>query len=150
MSARLQDLQRSFLRHLRAEGRSPATLRLYGQSVTFFARWLESQGRELTLAELNRPAIRAWLARPQRHPRTRHRQYPLPGPVPVITDDDLTALLKACVGKEFNDRRDEAMIRLLMDCGIWVSELCRSTPAPVSTRVGLPSVPVGSGCAHLV
>jgi hypothetical protein len=28
---RLQDLERSFLRHLRAEGRSPATLRLYGR-----------------------------------------------------------------------------------------------------------------------
>jgi hypothetical protein len=43
---RLQDLQRSFLRHLRAEGRSPATLRLYGQAVTFFSRWLEDQGRD--------------------------------------------------------------------------------------------------------
>ena len=37
VAAYLQDLQR-FLRHLRAEGRSPATLRLYGQAVTFFSR----------------------------------------------------------------------------------------------------------------
>ena len=40
MTALLQDLHRSFLRHLPAEGRSPATLRLYGQAVTFLARWL--------------------------------------------------------------------------------------------------------------
>ena len=52
MASRLQDLQRSFLRHLRAEGRSPATLRLYGQAVTFFSRWLESEGRTATLDEL--------------------------------------------------------------------------------------------------
>jgi hypothetical protein len=43
VAGHLQDLQRSFLRHLRAEGRSSATLRLYGQAVTFFSRWLESQ-----------------------------------------------------------------------------------------------------------
>ena len=38
VTAHLQDLQRSFLRHLRAEGRSPSTLRLYGQAVTFLSR----------------------------------------------------------------------------------------------------------------
>ena len=45
-------------------------------------------------------------------------------PVPIISDDDLAALLKACAGKEFNDRRDEALIRLLLDCGLRVSEAC--------------------------
>ena len=36
VTARLQDLQSSFLRHLRIEGRSPAALRLYGQAIRFF------------------------------------------------------------------------------------------------------------------
>lgn len=45
-------------------------------------------------------------------------------PVPVITDEELVALLKACVGKEFADRRDEALIRLLLDCGVRISEAC--------------------------
>jgi hypothetical protein len=45
-------------------------------------------------------------------------------PVPVISDDELTALLKACTGKEFADRRDEALIRLRLDCGVRVSEAC--------------------------
>ena len=62
VSEHLQDLQRSFLRDLRAENRSPNTLRLYGQAVTFFSHWLESEGRTATLDELNRAAIREWLA----------------------------------------------------------------------------------------
>jgi site-specific recombinase XerD len=154
VTARLQDLQRSFLRDLRAEGRSPNTLRLYGQAVTFFCRWLESEGRTATLDELNRAAIREWLAvlGEDHEPGTvkvRHRglyrfcvwlvdEDEIPAnpmakmsppalkmkPVPIISDDDLAALLKACSGKEFNDRRDEALIRLLLDCGLRVSEAC--------------------------
>ena len=154
MTAHLQDLQRSFLRHLRAEGRSPATLRLYGQAVTFFSRWLEAEGRAATLEELNRPAIREWLAvlSDTHEPGTVKVRYrglhrfcswlvdegELPDnpmstlspptlqmkPVPVISDEELAALLKACNGKEFHDRRDEALIRLLLDCGVRVSEAC--------------------------
>jgi integrase len=45
-------------------------------------------------------------------------------PVPVITDDELATLLKACTGKTFNDRRDEALIRFLLDCGVRISEAC--------------------------
>ncbi|MGB3697601.1 MAG: tyrosine-type recombinase/integrase [Gordonia sp. (in: high G+C Gram-positive bacteria)] len=44
-------------------------------------------------------------------------------PVPVLTDDELKALIAACKGKEFRDRRDEVIIRLLLDCGIRASEL---------------------------
>lgn len=154
MAARLQDLQQSFLRELAAEQRSPNTLRLYGQAVTFFSRWLETQGRTATLDELNRAAIREWLAvlSDTQEPGTVKVRYrglyrfcswlvnedELPAnpmanlspptlkmkPVPVISDDELTALLKACNGRDFNDRRDEALIRLLLDCGVRVSEAC--------------------------
>jgi site-specific recombinase XerD len=154
VTARLQDLQRSFLRHLRAEGRSPNTLRLYGQAVTFFSRWLESEGRTPTIDELNRAAIREWLAvlSDTHEPGTVKVRYrglhrfcswlvdedelgsnPMASlspptlkmkPVPVISDDELTALLKACAGREFADRRDEALIRLLLDCGVRISEAC--------------------------
>ena len=154
MPAYLQDLQRSFLRHLRAEGRSPSTLRLYGQAVTFFARWLESTGRAATLDELTRPAVREWLATlaDDHEPGTVKVRYrglhrfcswlvdedeldtnPMSTlsppelkmkPVPVLSDTELTALLKACAGKEFNDRRDEALIRLLLDSGVRISEAC--------------------------
>ena len=154
MSARLQDLQQSFLRELAAEKRSPSTRRLYGQAIRFFSQWLESQGREATLDELNRAAIREWLATlsEDHEPGTVKMRYrglfrfcvwlvneeeitsnPMAKlspptlrmkPVPIISDDDLTALLKACAGKDFNDRRDEALIRLMLDCGVRVSEAC--------------------------
>jgi site-specific recombinase XerD len=45
-------------------------------------------------------------------------------PVPVVEDDTLKKLIKACQGKDFDSRRDEAMIRFLVDCGVRISELC--------------------------
>lgn len=38
MPERLDDLARSFSRHLRAEAKAPRTAVIYGQSVTFFSR----------------------------------------------------------------------------------------------------------------
>lgn len=154
MAGRLQDLEKSFARHLRAEGKAERTIKLYGMSVTFFARWLEAQGREAATGELTRPAIREWLAQLSEnhepgtvrtryrglhrfcgwlvdeeeigeHPmRTLSQPQPTTKPVPVLSDAELTALLKATSGKDFTDRRDEAMIRILLDCGVRVSELC--------------------------
>jgi site-specific recombinase XerD len=43
--------------------------------------------------------------------------------VPVFSDEQLAALLDACKGKTFVDLRDAAVIRLLIDCGMRVSEL---------------------------
>jgi site-specific recombinase XerD len=45
-------------------------------------------------------------------------------PVPVLSDSQLKALVAACAGKTFEDRRDEAIIRLFFDAGLRVSELC--------------------------
>jgi site-specific recombinase XerD len=44
-------------------------------------------------------------------------------PIPVIPDDDLHALLAACEGKTFEQRRDNAVIRVLLDCGLRSAEL---------------------------
>ena len=158
MSARLSDLHRSFARHLRAEGVSDRTVAIYGQAINFFCRWLEAQGREAVLGELNRAAIREWLAQLtddgkapgtvkiryrglfrfcgwlvdedelDEHPmKTLSPPQPKATPVPVLTDAELAALMKVCAGKGFPERRDEAMIRLLLDCGVRVSELCGLT-----------------------
>jgi site-specific recombinase XerC len=105
------------------------------------------------LEELNRAAIREWLAQladvnEASTVKTRYRSlFPFCGwlfdkgemtehqvktlsppqpkskPVPVLTDEEPGALMKACGGKDFADRRDEAVMRLLLDCGIRVSEL---------------------------
>ena len=39
-------------------------------------------------------------------------------PVPVLTEDQLRRLLKACDGRDFAARRDTAIIRLLIDTGL--------------------------------
>lgn len=153
-SPALRDLGQSFARHLRAERRSPATLRLYGQSIEFYSRWLEAHDLPATLDELTRRRITDWLSdlNEVNEPstvKTRYRglhrfctwlmaedeidTHPMLGitppsprskPVPVITDDELDALIRSCAGKTFNHRRDEAMIRVLLDCGLRVAELC--------------------------
>jgi hypothetical protein len=62
MPERLDDLSRSCARHLRAEGKAERPATIFGQSVTFFSRWLADQGREPTIDELSRAAVREWLA----------------------------------------------------------------------------------------
>jgi len=44
-------------------------------------------------------------------------------PVPVLTDERLEALLKACAGKDFESRRDTAIVRAFLDTGARLSEL---------------------------
>jgi site-specific recombinase XerD len=44
-------------------------------------------------------------------------------PVPILTEDQLRALLDACKGKNFENRRDEALIRLFIDTGARVGEI---------------------------
>ena len=41
----------------------------------------------------------------------------------VLTDDDLRALLATTVGKGFENRRDEAILRLFIDTGMRLPEL---------------------------
>lgn len=154
MAERLDDLCASFGRHLRAEGKAERTQTLYGMSVDMFSVWLSARGRPATLEELTRSAIREWLAdlvetRQASTVRTRFAglrrfcgwlvaegeitEHPMAGmtapaspdkPVPVLDDTELAALIKACGGKGFADRRDEALVRLLLDTGVRVSEAC--------------------------
>ena len=65
-------------------------------------------------------------------------------PVPVLSDDELRALIAACQGKEFADRRDEAMIRLFVDTGMRVAEMCGITLADLDMRTDQVSV-LGKG-----
>src|SRR5215472_16989143 len=42
---------------------------------------------------------------------------------PFLSDADLAALLKACDGQDFESRRDSAIIRIFLDCGVRVTGL---------------------------
>jgi site-specific recombinase XerD len=52
-------------------------------------------------------------------------------PVPILTDDQLIALIAACKGQSLENRRDEAIIRMFIDTGIRASELVGLTLADV-------------------
>jgi site-specific recombinase XerD len=167
MPIRLEDLLGSSRRHLRAASKAPRTVELYSQSVRSFSQWLVARDRPATLDERSRHAMSAWLAELAEtcEPSTvatrlsgMHRccrwlvtegevdKAPTDGieiatapdkPVPVLTDAEITALLKTCaVGRGrpgvfsrpiFFRRRDEAILRLPLDTGIRVSEPCGLT-----------------------
>lgn len=109
--ATLDQLTRSAIREwladLADDGRAASTVRTRFKGLHRFCSWLVSEG------ELHEHPMRA-LEPPN----------PAPPPVPVMTDADLSALIKACAGRDFIDRRDEALIRLLLDTGARVSEVC--------------------------
>jgi len=150
----LESLRASFYRSLRVEGKADRTLVLYGQSITYFSRWLAERGQPADLSSLDRDTVLQWFDYLRGRGltagtiRTRWRglrrftnwllaegilgadplsgiviDKPEPPPVPILTDDELAALIGACRGTKFVDRRDEAIIRLLIDCGVRVSEV---------------------------
>lgn len=45
-------------------------------------------------------------------------------PVPIFSDDDIARLMKSTDGKDPADRRDRAIVRVLLDCGVRIGELC--------------------------
>lgn len=65
-------------------------------------------------------------------------------PVAVFSDEELAALIKACEGRNFVDRRDMAIVRLLIDCGLRVSELTGITTGDLDMAEGSVKV-VGKG-----
>lgn len=85
---------------------SPATTAKHYRSLQQLFRWLVSDG------ELDRSPMETM------SPPTVPEQ-----PVPVIETADLTALLATCAGNTFENRRDHAIIRLLLDTGMRAGEL---------------------------
>jgi integrase/recombinase XerD len=136
---------------LRAERRSPRTIRIYRTQVEAFRGWCASMGasprfdrrtiQTFLAAEADRGleantvltrykglrALANFLADERetdgnvmvglRQPKGSAK------PVPVMGEDDLRALLKACEGKGFRDRRDMAALRILLDTGARASEV---------------------------
>ena len=95
-----------WLDYLRGRGQSAGTILTRWRGLRRFVNWLLAEGI-ITTDPLAGISI----------------DKPEPPPVPILTDDDLAALVGACRGKTFNDRRDEAFVRLLIDTGMRVSEL---------------------------
>ena len=160
----------SWLRHLRAENLSPATIVTYTQSVARLAEFLEANGMPLDVAAIRREHVESFMEdllerfRPataanrysglqpffkwlvdegeiRESPMARMRKPKVPeAPPPILTEDELRQLLKAIAGKGFDDRRDEAIVRLFIGTGARLSELAnlRWNPAdPIHNDVDL-------------
>jgi integrase len=65
--------------------------------------------------------------------------------VPVLSQNELRALVKACEGTEFRDRRDEALVRLLAETGIRAGEAIALKVADLDLQQGLAVVRRGKG-----
>jgi site-specific recombinase XerD len=85
---------------------SPATTAKHYRSLQQLFRWLVSDGEleRSPMENMSPPAV------PEQ-------------PVPVLSTDDLSALLATCTGNTFEQRRDHAIIRLFLDTGMRAGEL---------------------------
>jgi site-specific recombinase XerD len=111
----------AWLGSLRDAGRAPATVSVYFRSLQPFWKWTIEEGfiRESPMGNMKPPIV------PEQ-------------PVPVLTLDQLRALLAACEGTRFEDRRDTAIVRLLADCGIRRAELAglRVSDVTIDSKAG--------------
>jgi site-specific recombinase XerD len=153
----LRSYLRGFAISLRARNRAPRTVSTYAFAVEQFGTWLEDTDRPTALDRIDRQTIEAYLAHlvdtrsaataSQRYSSLRQffrwcveegelAAHPMDGlrkpsvpdkPVPIYTDDDLRALLDACAGSSFTQRRDTALLRVFIDTGARLSEVADLT-----------------------
>jgi site-specific recombinase XerD len=138
-------LVRSFERHLRAENRSERTVATYLIALRQADAFLRAHGTTIEAATradleaflgdlLARRApstaatyhkvlklLYAWLADEEEIPADPMRRMKPPivpdKPVPIVPEDGLKRLFRACAGNSFEARRDTALIMLLLDTG---------------------------------
>jgi site-specific recombinase XerD len=96
----------SYLVDLQDRGSKPATVAQRFRSLQQFFKWLKEEGevRETPMANMRPPTI----------PET---------PPALLAAEDVSALLKACEGPGFAERRDTAIVRLFIDTGMRRAEL---------------------------
>ncbi len=154
----LAPLEASFLRHLHAENKAPATRLTYGKAIAQFDSFLRAQRLPNDVTALRREHIELFLVALRdagMQPATVSQRYrslqqffkwlaeegelavsPMANmrppivpeaPPPVLTPEQLRALLRACEGTTFDHRRDMAIVRLFLDSGMRRGELAGLT-----------------------
>lgn len=160
----LGDLVDSWAVALKADRKSPLTVRKYLTGVRLYLEWCAETGRpaEITkaavvewvahLVDLGRAdttvaaaqqAVRlfsAWLAAEGERDDDPLRDLKKPKlderTVHPFTEEELKRLIAACSGRSFLDRRDEAMVRVLCETGVRAHELLKMTVEDVDARRG--------------
>lgn len=158
---------------LRAERKSPQTIKSYGDGVRGFLRWCDANdhspaltrdlvkgfvadlldgGAEPATARARQLGVRrfsAWLVEEgeiDADPLLGLKAPKLDAKVTAsLTDDELRRLIKACGGKEFRDRRDEAIVRLMAETGMRAGEVTSLVVSDVDLTRGLVTVRRGKG-----
>src|SRR5690606_36012910 len=90
----------AFVAHLLDSGAEASTARSRQLAVRRFSAWLAAEG------EIDRDDLVG-----MKPPRLDTKV------VESLTGDQVAALVKACAGKGFRDRRDEAIVRLMVETG---------------------------------
>jgi|tagenome__1003787_1003787.scaffolds.fasta_scaffold20968993_2 integrase/recombinase XerC len=146
-------LIRDFVRHLKGTNRSESTQRIYRRAAVGLVDFLEQSGQLVAPDKLTRRHIESYMAyliesrssstanvvyralqqfikwlqdeeEIDRSPMERMRPPIVPEkPVPVLTENQLRALLAGAKSNSFVDRRDNAILRLLLDTGGRLSEV---------------------------
>jgi integrase/recombinase XerD len=139
--------------HLRAERKASRTIRIYAIQAETFAGWLTRHDIPAMVAALRPVYVKAFLADEatrvqsstlivrykglQQFAKWLVREGELEADpfvglavpkatekdVPVLSEAELIALVKACAGTAFRDRRDEAIIRLMLETGCRIGEV---------------------------
>lgn len=168
-----QALQDSWALHLRAERKSAQTVKTYTDGLKRFIVWCQQTGTapDLTrpvvnafVADLIDEGVEAATARSRQLSLRRFSAWlaeegeidddlllGLKPPkldskiVPELTEDQLKALIKACAGKDFWERRDEAIIRLMIETGARAGEVINMEVGDVDLAAGTVIVRRGKG-----
>lgn len=123
-----RNLMKDFVADLLDAGAEPATVRARQLGVRRFSAWLETEGEvaEDPLLGLKAPKLDTKVTN-------------------SLTDDELRRLIKACEGKEFRDRRDEAIVRLMAETGMRAGEVIGLMVSDVDLDRGLATIRRGKG-----
>lgn len=171
--AELEALAGSWEIHLKAERKSPNTIKAYLKGVHLFLEWCDRAGCP---PDLNRRTLGAWVAelldQGAEGSTARARQLAvrrfsawlvdedeidrdeLLGIKPPkldtkvthsLTDDQCRALLKACQGRGLKDRRDEAIVRLMLETTARCDEVIQMTTEDVRIHDGMAVIRRGKG-----
>lgn len=169
----LAELLPSWVMHLRAERKSPQTVESYLIGARLFLTWCDAEdipavldrrtvsaftagllasGSEPATARARHMALRrfsAWLA--DEEEIDRDELIGLKPPkldvkvVPRLAEEQCRALVKACAGKEFVDRRDEALVRFMLETGVRAGEVIAMGVADMDAVAGAAVVRRGKG-----